>query len=278
MKTSPFTAIDELLSDKGLKIIRNRCTPKGEIEWHGSDDEGMYGFEVTPELNEEEEATIELNIQSWLSRQLEILIENSLNEIESRIFAVESDKERESLCIFMTKRVEVTINRWRGDTASSNHPNTFILLEDFKKHLQSLSDIYSDKEECASSNVQQIKQVIQLPEGFSLFKSSIRADKLDNYQIALLFHYLGEEKVFINYSDKSLAQLAHILTGHSKQNIRTDEGFGSIEYIINDHQRCKNQHYKDTPNYNLLTVKCLLEVILEKINAQIEANNKKRNK
>lgn len=99
-----------------------------------------------------------------------------------------------------------------------------------------------------------------LPENFKLKTLNIKADKLDIYQTAILFHLFREADVFINYSNTDLAKLAHYLTGHSEQNLRTDKGFSNIHDIM-------LMKRKGVKSYNLLALKKVLSEVIDKIDS-----------
>jgi len=133
---------------------------------------------------------------------------------------------------------------------------------------------YIPQQEDNISNIQNQPRVFQLPEGFKLTDKDIdeKIDRLDIYQTALLFHYLKKTKAIIEYSDASLAKFVYYLTGHSEQKLRREKGFGVIWNIIQD--KAKNMDYQDIENYNLTTLKDLLNEIIDLINKEIKANNR----
>jgi len=94
---------------------------------------------------------------------------------------------------------------------------------------------------------------------------------LDIYQTALLFFYLKKHQGINSENYNSIAKNVSALTGYSEQNIRTTKGFGVMGDILSD--RAKNQHHKDEPNYNLITVKEFTQNIIDDIDKQIVKNN-----
>jgi hypothetical protein len=106
----------------------------------------------------------------------------------------------------------------------------------------------------------------------SIQKENSPTNALDIYQTALLFHYLKVHKLIGEQSAANLARIVAALTGHSEQNLRTEKGFGNIANILAD--KTKNQHYKDSPNYNLLTLREHLQKIIKDIEKQIDKNNR----
>ena len=92
-----------------------------------------------------------------------------------------------------------------------------------------------------------------------------KATRLDKYQSAILFHYLKEQKVIINYDASTLAKLIHFLTGHSANTLRT-EAIGRIHDI-------QIEDLKGTKGHNLIVVKNLLENIITEMNKFIQKHN-----
>jgi hypothetical protein len=121
-------------------------------------------------------------------------------------------------------------------------------------------------------NTDSEKKEIDVPEDmFSNVVSPISTPgALDIYQTALLFHYLKKYKSIHPLPDNSLATIVNALTNHSLQNIRTIHGFGAIALIIAD--KTKNQNFKDTPNYNLNTLKDFLQKIIIEIDKEAAKN------
>ncbi|MCD4792126.1 MAG: hypothetical protein K8R54_02750 [Bacteroidales bacterium] len=71
-------------------------------------------------------------------------------------------------------------------------------------------------------------------------KVNMKIDALDIRQTALLFDYLEQAKLILPYNNTNKAYFAHFLTGHAKEKIRTDKGFGMIESIRKDREKPKN--------------------------------------
>ena len=88
------------------------------------------------------------------------------------------------------------------------------------------------------------------------------AERLDKYQVAILFHFLNEQKVIINYPNTTLAKLLHYLTGHSEHNLRA-EALGPIHFNMEK----EIQGYK---GHNLNVVKMLLQDTIDKIDEYIQ--------
>jgi len=99
-------------------------------------------------------------------------------------------------------------------------------------------------------------------------KVNMKIDTLDIRQTALLFDYLEKAKLILPYNNKDKASFAHYLTGHAKDKIRTDKGFGMIESIRKDREKPKK--HEDVEFYNLKTVKNELNRVVRMINADIE--------
>lgn len=95
---------------------------------------------------------------------------------------------------------------------------------------------------------------------------------LDKKQTALLFHFLVEASIILNFDKAPLARIAHICTGHSEQNLRTTEGFGVLEKIMKD--EVVNQKMKNGKNYNLNTVKKALLHVIAIIDIEVNRMNK----
>jgi len=104
---------------------------------------------------------------------------------------------------------------------------------------------------------------INLPENFSLRKENLKIDSMTISQSTILFHYLREEELTINYNDSSLSKFIHYLTGHSEQNIRT-KGLGQIYHLVNDSK-------KGVDFYDLKQVKQHLENIIKNIDDTINS-------
>jgi len=106
-----------------------------------------------------------------------------------------------------------------------------------------------------------------------------KIDTLDIRQTALLFDYFEKAKLILPYNNKDKASFAHYLTGHAKDKIRTEKGFGMIKYIRED--VIKPEKYRDVEFYNLKGVRNELNRVVRMINADIEKlskNEKNQNK
>jgi len=114
--------------------------------------------------------------------------------------------------------------------------------------------------------------ILALPENFNLPKMNLKAERLDVRQTALLFTYLKDSKVILNYHTNSLAEIVSALTGHSEQKIRTDEGFGMMQYIKQDNPNTKIKKFKSVPNHNLVVLKSVLTEIIEELDKQMKEN------
>lgn len=103
--------------------------------------------------------------------------------------------------------------------------------------------------------------------------SSAKNTPLDRYQTALLFHYLIERKIILEYSDMALGTLVGFLTGHSP-NTLSKKGFGAIGRIQSDNPDAVNkEESKGIKNYNLTKVKTELESIIKEIDKEISRQN-----
>lgn len=97
---------------------------------------------------------------------------------------------------------------------------------------------------------------------------------LDRYQTALLFHYLKERKIILQYSAVALGKLVGLLTGHSS-NTLTKKGFGAIANIQSDKPDSVNKNEsKGIRNYNLNKVKSELTQIIKDIDSEISRQEK----
>lgn len=97
---------------------------------------------------------------------------------------------------------------------------------------------------------------------------------LDRYQTALLFNYLKERKIILEYSATALGTLTGLLTGHSPNTLEK-KGFGAIENIKADHPESINKvESKGIQNYNLNKIRAELELIIKEIDKDIEYQNK----
>jgi hypothetical protein len=95
---------------------------------------------------------------------------------------------------------------------------------------------------------------------------------LDMRQFALLFNYLREYKVIQPLKNDRLASYLSLLTGFESK-IRTTKGLGAIPKIKSD--KVVNKTKKgETEHYNLITVKQLLQKIINVIDSDIKAENK----
>ncbi|ALI98920.1 hypothetical protein [Rufibacter tibetensis] len=277
MNTSPFAAIDQLLSAKGIEMLYNQCFALEKVAWFESE-EGQESLEqgFYPTISEQDKVNLRPIVQSALVQKLEELIEKTTEEIDTRTFKIDTDKEREEFCSFMAKRLELTIVRWKSLPISKDHSDTFVLLDHFREHLRSLLTLWASDDSKNSVQSHNSAHVYQLPPNFQLTELNIRAKRLDTYQIALLFQLLRDQGVFINYSNESLAEIANILTGHSEQNIRGGKGFSKIQHIIED--KVKIKRFSDNENHNLSSVKNLLNDILTQVNSLISKNKEELNK
>lgn len=142
-----------------------------------------------------------------------------------------------------------------------------IWLEFFESRLKILNpDYVITNSEPRTEKELQRETVYELPENFSLTTEKIKADQvLDIKQTALLFFLLRKHKATINYSDRSLAQIVHYLTGHSKDNLRTHKGFGQIWNIMKETRQ-------DTANYNLKKLRGFLQGMIQEID-ELEQKN-----
>jgi hypothetical protein len=89
----------------------------------------------------------------------------------------------------------------------------------------------------------------------------------------LLFDYLEQAELILPYTNKDKAVFAYYLTGHSKDKIRADKGFGVIESIRKDREKPKE--YNEVEFYNLKTVKNHLKGVIKMINRDIERFSEK---
>ncbi len=96
---------------------------------------------------------------------------------------------------------------------------------------------------------------------------NMKIETLDIRQTALFFDYLEKAKLILKYNNSGKANFAHYLTGHSKDKIRTDKGFGMIEDIRTD--RLKPTGFENEEFYNLNSVKNQLQKVIEMIDGDI---------
>lgn len=134
--------------------------------------------------------------------------------------------------------------------------NDFSLVPQWMELLENIS------EERQLTENKIVKPEYHLPEGFKLNMLNIKAEKLDIYQTAILFHLLREAGVIINYSNADLAKFAHYLTGHSEQNLRTDKGFSNIFEIMKTNRN-------GVKAYNLQILKKELQQLINTIDSKL---------
>lgn len=128
-----------------------------------------------------------------------------------------------------------------------------------------------------AANQKEIKPFITIDEGYEITDlRKINETILDIYQTALMFEYFKECNIIQHYDATSLARVASILTGHSENNLRKKKGFGAISSIKKDEAKNKNKAQGNL--YNLNTVKKALEAIIEKIDKDIELQDKVNSK
>lgn len=126
------------------------------------------------------------------------------------------------------------------------------------------------QESGSSDNKLEISNSQKLPKAIS---SPIETP-LDRYQTALLFHYLIDRKVILQYSDTALGTLVGLLTGHSS-NTLAKKGFGALAAIKADHQEAVNRdESKGVRSYNLNKVKSELVEIIKDIDKEISRQEK----
>jgi hypothetical protein len=98
---------------------------------------------------------------------------------------------------------------------------------------------------------------------------------LDMRQSALLFYYLKEAKVIQPHVNDKLSIYISLLTGFSEQKLRTTKGLGSIPNIMSD-KNVVIKKKKDTPHFNLNSVKNALQKIIKDVEFEIAERSKKK--
>lgn len=121
-----------------------------------------------------------------------------------------------------------------------------------------------------SSNMLDIDNDERLPKPIS----STNETPLDRYQTALLFHYLVDRKIVLQYSATAMGKLIGMLTGHSPNTLEK-KGFGAIAAIKSDHPEAVNKNEsKGIRSYNLNKVKTELTQIIKDIDNEISRQEK----
>ena len=200
------------------------------------------------EFQELKEVKLHLNRNITYSEELDELLskepnQNLIDKFQSSFVSVQ---------IAMVEELEMMI-----DTFESFVEN--VTVEDFK-----------NKDEFFELDF----KTITLSDSVKLTDKEVnkKIDTLDIRQTALLFDYFEKAKLILPYNNKDKASFAHYLTGHAKDKIRTDKGFGMIESIRKDRE--KPAKFKDTEFYNLKGVRNELNRVVRMINADIEKLSK----
>lgn len=173
-----------------------------------------------------------------------------------------SDEQREPFVEYQLG-IHGNPKKWLGELMAfvSEFENIFD-KHDFSlvpKWIELLESI-SEERQLAENKI--VKPEYHLPEGFKLNTLGIKAEKLDIYQTAILFHLLREAGVIINYSNADLAKFAHYLTGHSEQNLRTDKGFSNIFDVMKTNRN-------GVKAYNLQILKKELQQLINTIDSKL---------
>lgn len=151
-------------------------------------------------------------------------------------------------------------------------------LEFYRKGLEDLLDELKTNQNSENERTNLSSYTIEISEGYNFSKLRISGDViLDKYQTALLFNYLREKEIILKgYSNAGLAKIAAALTGHSENNLRTEDGFGVIARIKSD--KLKNSDKAKGEYYNLNTLNAALKQIIDQINEDINIEIKRVSK
>jgi hypothetical protein len=126
------------------------------------------------------------------------------------------------------------------------------------------------QESVQSRNMLEIDNEEKLPKPIS----GPNETPLDRYQTALLFHYLIDRKIILQYSASAMGRLVGALTGHSPNTLEK-KGFGAIAAIKSDHSEAVNKNEsKGIKSYNLKKVKSELTQIIKDIDTEISRQEK----
>lgn len=126
------------------------------------------------------------------------------------------------------------------------------------------------QESALSPNMLEIDKEEKLPKPIS----GPNETPLDRYQTALLFHYLIDRKIILQYSASAMGRLVGMLTGHSPNTLEK-KGFGAIAAIMSDNPEAVNKkESKGIKHHNLNKVKSELTQIIKDIDTEISRQAK----